>query len=88
MMAFPSMLFDAADEVKMARPADDWDENLTNEVREAYPHFYCYCLLQLGRAITWGEHWENAKIIATIPMERLKTMQLEDFLAEGLKYST
>lgn len=86
MMAFPSMLFDAADQAKMARPPEDWNEDWTDELREQYPHFFCYCMLQLNRPITWGEHWENAKIIASIPDTKIKKMELVDFLAMGLRF--
>ena len=88
MMAFPSMLFDAADQANMAHPSENWDENWTDELKEEYPHFFCYCMLQLCRPITWGEHWENAKIIAKIPKSKIKTMELVDFIAEGLKFQT
>ena len=82
MMAFPGMLVDAAEEANMKVPPD------TDEFEPLeYPHFHCFCLLQLGRAITWGEHWDNAKIIAAVSEDKIKTMSLEDFLTLGLSYT-
>ena len=82
MMAFPSMLESAAKQAGMSvppEPDDDFDI-------EKFPHFHVFCLLQPCRPIQWGEHWENAKIIAAIPAKKLKTMTLEDFLAKGLRW--
>lgn len=85
-MAFPNMLATAAEQAGMKVPSgkgvnlDDygtWD-------KEAYPHFFIYCQLQLGRAIRLGEHWENAKIIATIPEEKLKLMTIDEFRELGV----
>lgn len=86
MMAFPSMLTDACEKEGIAVPPDPDDEESWD--KNDYPHFYVFCALQLCRPIEWGEHWENAKIIANIETEKLKTMKLDDFLALGLKFRT
>jgi len=58
---------------------DDFD-------REAFPHFFIFTELQLGRRMSSpSEHSDNAKVIAPIPVDRLKTMTLQDFIDAGLQ---
>lgn len=83
MIAFPIMLVEAAYQANMSVPPDP---DKFEEVKDEYPHFYVYCILQLARPIRMGEHWDNAKVIAGIPLQQLKTMNLEDFIAKGLEY--
>lgn len=82
MIIFPSLLVAAAEKAGMKIPPDPYE----NYDRDEFPHFYVYCALQLGRAIRWGEHWDNAKVIAAIDSEKLKKMTLDDFIAAGLEY--
>lgn len=91
MMVFPSMLVPAAQSAGMKAPTekemDKFEKNWNNQkMKEKYPHFWVFCTLQLARPVRWGEHWENAKVIAGIPEEKLKTMTLSDFIAAGLEY--
>jgi hypothetical protein len=90
MMAFEVMLVGAATEAGMKVPPEgqlDQEDETKQFDKEEYPHFWVFCCLQLGRPMgSWSEHWDNAKIIADIPVEELKTMKLEDFLAKGLHY--
>jgi hypothetical protein len=97
MMVFPSMLMTAATQAGMKVPTEseleryEEVEDLARDFPDfiqRYPHFHVFCNLQLCRPIRWGEHWENAKVIAAIPLEKLKTMTLEDFIAAGLEYHT
>lgn len=83
MFAFPGMLVPAAEKAGMKVPpdADNYEPN-------EFPHFAVFCILQLGRRMVMGEHWENAKIIAAMSEEEVKTACLEDFLAKGLSWST
>jgi hypothetical protein len=85
MIAFAGMLLGAAKEAGMKipkHPDDDFD-------RKKFPHFHCFCLLQLGRpCVTPGEHFGNAKIIAKIPEKKLVKMTLEDFIRAGVRYSS
>lgn len=54
--------------------------------REAFPHFFIFTELQLGRRMSSpSEHSDNAKVIAPIPVDRLKTMTLQDFIDAGLQ---
>lgn len=85
MMAFPGMLISACEKAGIKCPSDpdngDWD-------RDEYPHFAVFCALQLGRRIRLGEHWDNAKVIAKIPEDEIKTLTLVDFISRGLEFST
>lgn len=83
MIAFPCMLAPAAEEAGMPVPPDP-----NNFDPAEYPHFHCFCILQLARPMhSPSEHWRNAELIAGIPADRLVTMTLADFLAAGLEYS-
>lgn len=86
MIAFPSMLIPAAREAKM--PCPDDVEDIADFDKNQYPHFFVYCMLQLCRPIGWGNHWNNAKIIARVPEENLKTMSEEDFIKLGFNLMT
>lgn len=88
MMCFESMLITAAQKAGMKVPPDKLlDKNEEESFKkEEYPHFFIYCRLQLGRPIVWGEHWENAEIIAKVPEEKLMKMTLEDFLVLGISW--
>lgn len=83
MMAFPSMLVSAAEKAGMKVPEDPDEFE-----REDYPHFAIFCALQLGRRIQMGEHWDNAKVIAAVPEDEIRTLTLEDFINRGLSWST
>lgn len=80
MLAFPSMITDAALSAGMKTP--ELDENDEFDA-EQYPHFHVYCNVQLGCPVTWGNHWENAKIIAAIPEEQLKTLTYQELVDKG-----
>jgi hypothetical protein len=81
MIAFPAMLVDAAERAGMKVPPDPdaFDKS-------EFPHFACFCTLQLCRPTQHGEHWENAKVIARVPDAEITKLSLEDFLARGLRY--
>jgi len=80
MFAFPSMLFSACDKagIKHPKDADNYDA-------DEYPHFHVFCKLQLGRRMQIGEHWENAKVIASIPEDEIRTITLPEILAKGFE---
>ena len=82
-MAFPKMLRSAAEKAGMKVPPDT-DHFDPKE----FPHFQVYCNVQLCRPIRWGEHWENAEIIAAIPKDKIMSVTLTDLLALGLEFSS
>ena len=74
MIAFPSMLLKAAEDAGIKVPDlsmsknDEFDNNI-------YPHFAVFCNAQLCRRMSnLAQHWENAKIIAQIPDDKIKTI--------------
>lgn len=87
MLCFEMMLAQAAADAGMKVPPEEkmdakgvcaWD-------REEYPHFFIFCLLQLNRGMSSpDQHWNNAKAIAKIDGEALKTMTMADFAKAGV----
>ena len=68
MIVFPSMIAEAAAEAGMKVPVDPEAEYDPAK----FMHWHVYCSVQLGCPVTWGNHWENAKIIAKIPDKKIK----------------
>lgn len=62
MIAFPEMISQAAKNAKIRVPKD-----LESYDARKFPHWHFYCCAQLGRAVRWGNHWNNAFIVAKIP---------------------
>lgn len=86
MIAFASMLTEPAKQAGMSVPLDKKLNDNLEGYREAYPHFYVFCTVQLGRSVPYhGVHWENAKIIAGIPAEKLLHMTLHDLEDLGFR---
>ena len=83
MIAFPSTLVPAAKKagIKCPETPDNFDKG-------KFPHFHCFCILQLARRMEPGEHWHNAKVISEIPVDELREMTIEQFITKGLKYSS
>jgi hypothetical protein len=82
LMAFPGMIAEAALKAGMKVPNEpdkDWDP-------EEYPHFSVFCNVQLNRGVRWGEHWENAKVIAAISEDDIHTITLEELIVRGLEW--
>ena len=85
MIAFPGMLVPAAERAGMKCPSDPYK---FEEEKEACPHFFVFCILQLARPTVYhGEHWDNAKIIAAIPESELMEMTLGNFLSKGISWA-
>lgn len=89
MLVFPSMLLGACDLERIPRPdREDLDDIELSEIAEDFPHFYVFCSVQLCRPLSyWGEHWENAKVISSIPDDKIREITLEELLDMGLAYS-
>jgi hypothetical protein len=82
MMVFPGMIAKAAEKAGMKVPADPDGKWKPKD----FPHFHVFCNVQLARPIHWGEHWENAEIIAAIPEAELKTLTLANLISRGLRF--
>jgi len=78
MLAFPSMITQAASQAGMKVP-DDPD----NFVPDDFPHFHVFCNCQLGQPMSPGAHWENAKVIVAIPEADLRTITFDQILEKG-----
>jgi hypothetical protein len=76
------MLVDAAKQAGMKVPEDP---DKFQEVKDEYPHFCVFCLIQLGKPMSYmGEHWENAKVIAEISDEKIKQITFAELQDLGL----
>ena len=84
MLVFPGMIAEAAKKAGMKVPKDPDGKWKPKD----YPHFHVYCNVQLCRPISWGEHWENAEIVAAIPENELEAMTLEQLIARGLHFQS
>lgn len=80
MIAFPGMLVRPAEEAGMKVPPDPDEFTPTD-----FPHFYAFCVMQLGRPILNGmtSHWENAKIIASVPEDKILAITPADLFDMG-----
>lgn len=78
MLAFPSMLVQACIDEGIPTPhdPDEYDPEL-------FPQFHLFCIAQLGRPMSPGAHWENAKVIAAIPPSEVKTITFEQLTERG-----
>ena len=80
MIAFPEMLIAPAEKAGMAVPPDS--ENFD---REEYPHFAVFCAVQLGASMpTPVAHWDNTKVIAAVPEDKIRIITFKQLIANGL----
>ena len=83
MIVFPSMLVGPAEKAGMKVPP-----NPQKFSHNKWPHFAVFCNIQLCRPmVDFSEHWDNAKIIAAIPNDKIKQITLMDLLALGIHYA-
>jgi hypothetical protein len=81
MIAFAGMLVAAAEEAGMKVPEDP-----DNFDQEEFPHFDIFCKVQLGASMpSMSAHWNNAKLIAGLSDEKIKTITYTEILEEGLE---
>lgn len=79
MIAFPGMLVQPAKDAGMKVPDDPEDFD-----KDSYPHFYVYVLVQLGAPMPFpSAHYENAKVIASIPEEEIVKISYQELLEKG-----
>jgi hypothetical protein len=81
MLAFAGMLVPHAESAGMKVPKDP--ENFD---AEKYPHFWIYREIQIGRPIVRNtSHWDNAKIIAEIPEDKIRLVTLGELFDLGVE---
>lgn len=79
MLAFPGMLVDAASKAGMKVPPDP-----DKFPKKEFPHFEVFCIMQLGKSMrTPGEHYENAKVIASISDDEIFKVTISDIVKRG-----
>jgi hypothetical protein len=80
MLAFPGMIAPAAEEAGIELPP-----NIEGYDPDEYPHWHIFQFIQLGTAMPHpAAHWDNAKVIATIPIEDIRHITMNDLLEKGL----
>ena len=53
--------------------------------KSEYPHFNVFAVVQSGAPLlTATSHWENARIIAEIPDDRINLVTMEDLINMGV----
>jgi hypothetical protein len=83
MLVFASMLENPAKKAGISVPPDP--DNFEAE-KEVFPHFFVFCAMQLGAPMPHASaHWENAKVIAAIPENELKTLSGDDIIGRGFQ---
>lgn len=81
MIAFTEMLVPAAQEAGMAVPPDPDDYD-----RDQFPHFFVFESVQIGASMPdFQAHWDNAKIIAAIPEDRIRKVTFDQLRRKGLR---
>lgn len=85
MFAFPSMLVPAAQQAGISVPSDP---DQPDQYRMTHPHFFVFCQVQLCRRIRPGEHFDNARIIASLSDDEIRRVTLADLIGAGLEWST
>lgn len=81
MIAFPAMLVLAAEKAGIDTP-----KNPEEYDPQEYPLWHLFCNAQLGQPMPYaGCHWDNAHIIAQIPLDKLKTITFEELKELGFQ---
>lgn len=83
MIAFPGMLAKAATLAGISIP-DNVDK--FEEYVELYPHFYVFCLMQLGQSMPYpGVHFDNARIIAECTEDEIVVITPNELIDRGFQ---
>ena len=81
MIVFPELLIGPAEEAGIKVP-----EDIENYDPEIFPYWKVFCNVQLGAPLPNSlAHWNNAKIIASIPQDKIKEITYPDLLEMGLE---
>ena len=80
---FPEMLVEPAKQAGISVPVP---ENLDNYSPDEHPHWTVFCNMQLGAPMPrMGCHWDNAHIVAGIPIDKITTVTYNDIIALGFE---
>lgn len=80
MIAFPGLLTAPAEVAGMKVPPDP-----DNFDPEEYPHFSVFLKVQLGAPMPDpSAHWENAKVVASVPEDKIHMVTYQELLDAGL----
>ena len=80
MIAFPGLLLSPAEEAGLKVPEDPEDFD-----SEEFPHFQVFLKVQLGAPMpNPAAHWENAKVVAKVPDDRIHLVTYKELLDAGL----
>lgn len=83
MIAFPGMLAGAAKEAGIEHPTDP--DDLNYEVNE-YPYWHVFVTLQCGASMpSPTSHWSNARVIASIPKDKIMTITADEVFTMGFE---
>lgn len=79
MISFPSLLTVHAQNAGIKAPpnVDDYDIY-------AYPHFYAYSRVQVGRPIIGESHVRNAEIIAAVSQNKIEKITFKELKKLGV----
>lgn len=81
MIAFDDMLVKPAEEAGIKVPPD-----LENYNPENFPHWNVFCNLQLGSPMpNWTVHYDNAKVVAKVPDDKIKTIKVRELEELGFQ---
>lgn len=81
MLAFPKMIVPAAEHAGIKVP-----KNLETYDVEEFAYWHVFSLMQLGNSMPHPSvHFENAKTIANIPLQKLKECTYFDLLEAGFQ---
>lgn len=86
MIVSPALLTAAAEKAGISVPENP-REYSTQENQEKHFHFFVFCMLQLARPLRhWGEHWDNAKVLAGFSKEELESKTVNDLIEAGFSH--
>ena len=79
MICIPEMLAACAEKAGITLPKD-----IRNYDADKFPHWYVYKLMQSGAPMPYASaHWDNAKVIAAIPNDRIMKVTYDEVIEMG-----
>lgn len=82
MILFPAMLANCAKDAGIKLPKDVNAEDFDSE---EFPHWKVYLAVQLGASLPHPRaHWENARVVAEIPDDKIREITYNQLLERGL----